>query len=474
MKRAHLLAGLLVMSSLMLCSCSDNKPTEPTPTADSHALFVEVNGHGNGSADSPFGSIQDAFDAASADSTVERIYIACGSYYESVVAMSGVSVYGGRNPQESWNLSSSDSTVIMGETIDGHCIGLAIRGVSDSILLSHLTIVSRDAIDSGSSSYGIYCIDAANVEIRSCRIVAGNGASGNAGPMGLPGEDGESGDWGMFGRRPVAGGAGGLGGRCDGSMWGWEPGKDGQPGASYLDSPMGGAGGTGDDGNCGTPGAGQDGGNGSHGVDGYSASWELLLKPDGEWIIATADSGFDGNRGCYGSGGGGGGGVATTTGNRGCRHGSGGSGGGAGAGPGMGGHGGQPGGASIAILSIRSELSISKCTLLTVTGGRGGAGGAGGVGGRGGKGGPIDCFTCCGGAGGVGGDGGNGGHGGGGCGGSSIGLLKCESTVDFHDNNSLLIGPAGEGGMGGSSGASRGSDGISRDLLEVLIGSADR
>ena len=471
MIKARVLTSLLMLILLLFYSCSDdNTPTISTPSTPTgetsndtttYALYVKAGCNGDGSIGSPLGNIQEAVNLAYSDSNIVCIYIASGEYYESVVINCGISMHGSRYIDHLWNLPSSDSTIIYGQTIDGYNIGIVINDIEEHVFLSDLAIVSKDAVEPGGSSYGVYCKDAENVDIQNCRVVAGKGIDGISGADGESGEDGESGGMWWYGQYPVAGGKGGSGGSCDGERVV----TDGDSGSSYLNSPPGGAGGKhytlgeGDD--------GEDGGDGLNGSDGSGSAPGLIPKYEGDWILACADDGEDGTNGCYGSGGGGGGGVSVSYGNNGCYAGSSGSGGGAGASPGLAGLGGHAGGSSIAILSFRSNIAISGCTLCAGNAGNGGNGGTAGSGGRGGTGGPSDCLSWCAGAGGVGGDGGDGGHGGGGGGGSSVCLVIYESSVDLQNNNAWQVGAAGEGGTGGSE-TNGGGDGLSQGVVFIL------
>ncbi|MCA9565166.1 MAG: hypothetical protein KC561_16830, partial [Myxococcales bacterium] len=257
---------------------------------------------------------------------------------------------------------------------------------------------------------------------------------------------------------PTPGGDGGPPVICAGIEYpnsrggdGGDGGQDGQPGT-------GGAGGSGGLRDLNATGHtsdmdgtdGQDRGQGRHGVGGGA----LGYLRNGLWHPAAGERGLPGNAG--GGGGGGAGGRHDHDGTN--FNGASGGGGGTGGCPGGGGFGGGGGGGSIgAILFGVNAVYLRSVSIETSNGGTGGTGGTGGQGQNGAPGGSAGHSGgwSYAGAGGDGGRGGEGGDGGGGAGGASVGLViggtSGESSwtdfAAFRDVN-FAIGNPGTGGEG--------------------------
>lgn len=386
------------------------------------------------------------------------IYIANGTYDETIALQPDVSIYGGFQAATWLRDPQAHPVTIMG--------GSAMIAVTGSNV-SNLTVdglrirTPQEATATGLSVYTIFLNQAQNITITNNQITAGDALAGSGGQFGFNGVQGRPGD--------VGGNAG-----CTATPTGGLGGAPGQPGPPSAGSQLGVAGGEagdggaqnvgGENGATGSPsgslagGIGGTGGtssspagapgvagiNGTAGQNGAGGAQIGMLSSAG---YVPAD-GTDGTSGASGSGGGGGGGAA------GAASGAGGGGGGGGASGGGGnlGQGGKGGPGSFAILVMSSTgITVDRNTIVT---GRGGVGGSGGVGGNGGPGGlgALGGNGCGGGGnggrGGNGGTGGEGGHGGGGGGGPSIGIIHdAASTVTIGPNNTFQIGTPGAGGF---------------------------
>ncbi|MGH7342256.1 MAG: PKD domain-containing protein, partial [Candidatus Rokuibacteriota bacterium] len=115
------------------------------------------------------------------------IYIAEGTYAESVTMASGVDLLGGYEPAN-WTRDPAQhvTTVTLGSQ------GLRGIGVSD-VTIEGLVIQSADATVTGESSYGVFLSGSSSIVLRDCEIEAGSGAAGSAGSNGQAGLPGGSG-----------------------------------------------------------------------------------------------------------------------------------------------------------------------------------------------------------------------------------------------------------------------------------------
>ncbi len=391
------------------------------------------------------------------------VYVAAGTYGESLIVPAGLAIYGGFS-DGTWERASpptSSPTIVSGGT---RAVTLSN---ANGAVLDGLAITSAPATGSGESSIGVLVSSSTDVGIAGCAITAGDGftgasgASGTSGNAGAPGSGGGAGHCDSTG--PSAAGAGGTGGWAvvrggDGGLGGYETCDwfsicsqtftDGTSGTAGSSAGVGGAGGAAGrtSGASGTAGsAGNGGSTGAAGVAGLDYG-----RIDGTGYL-PAGSGGAGGSGTAGGGGGGGGGSAgqwgifTYPG-----AGNGGGGGGAGGAGGFGGQGGTGGGGSFGIVAYGSAVTVTGGSITTGDGGNGGSGGSGGPGGQGGEGGTgnSSCANEIGasGGGGRGGNGGWGGQGGGGSGGPSLGVAYDPTTTATLTGTAVTVGTAGLGG----------------------------
>jgi len=407
------------------------------------AVFVSPSGTANGAGtrESPISSLGAAMSRAAAGQA--DIYMAAGTWDETLVLRSGVSVFGGFE-SGTWRRDPTRNPSVVRGADQGN-LRFALQG-------TEVTDVTVDGVRFEGRQPGV-----ATIYLRQVRnvVFAGVSALAPAGQNGTAGGNGAN----RTGRAPngnrgensgVCGRAGGVGGSGGGRLAGGRGGAGGAGGGfnGARGSGSGGAGGTGGSlGGGGSPGsngsAGSAGSPGSGGAPLGSVTTSGMVRPSGGSPGGTGSSGRGG-----GGGGGGGGALAGLCG-------GGGGGGGAGGLGGVGGVGGSGGGASIAILVAGgSSVRVVGSHLETAGGGNGGAGGTGGSGEAGGNGGSVSDAGVGGGggSGGRGGAGGRGGRGGGGGGGASIGILSLGSQVN-ESGNRFEVGPGGSGGAGGRSGA---------------------
>jgi len=338
------------------------------------------------------------------------IYVANGTYSESIVLQKGVSIYGGYHP-ETWMVDDDNTTVINGTTSRG----VTAVDVKD-VTLSKLTINAREGSVPSESSVGMKMYRCTTMTIIDCKISAANGRTGSDGNPGATGSG-----------YPYGGGGGGSAGPF------FANGGNGGAGAGYE----GKAGGAGGAGGWGSGSGGNGGFNGDSGAAVGAGAVFKVLHQAGEYVV---QNGFAGDNGRDGTGGGGGGG---------CTFSAGGAGGGGGAG-GRGGAGGNGGGASIGCVVVESKkITIENCSFVSKNAGSGGSGGIGGAG-LGGAGGAAGAGLA--GAGGAGGAGGKGRSGGGGAGGPSLALLTDSLTVATFNSNYATVNTmeAGSEGTKGS------------------------
>ncbi len=412
-----------------------------------------------GSASAPLATIT-AGVAASVSHGVPHppVFVAAGTYVESLTIPAGLSLHGGLDSQGWHYAGNATSTVLVGTS---PAVIASASGASASI--TGMTFVASSPSQAGASSIAVRVVGSGSgLTFESCRFHAANAAAGTngvAGAAGAVGEDGHYELWWSYtsiwnqsallgqpgnGARP--GGAGGDGGRVNGFPY------DGQAGQT---APLGGgAGGFGSqmiggfppNNGASGPGAGQPGAAGAPGAHGIASSVAGLVV-NGAWTAAPPAG--DGVIGGLGLGGGGGGGSCTYAGMNGhC-----GGGGGAGGSPGAGGLGGWNGGASIAVLVVDASPTFRGCDLVAGTGGVGGSGGAGGAGGAGGVGGGsfLGSVVPHGAHGGAGGAGGPGGGGGGGAGGPSWCMFRAGASQPVVSSSVMFS--TSQGGAGGSGGA---------------------
>jgi hypothetical protein len=401
---------------------------------------------------SPVRTLQTAIDRALAEGKRD-VYAATGVYIGSIQLIAGVQVHGGYSGDFHQRSPLIYETVIFGGASSTSAPGAVnaqnIAGGEDATL-SGFTIFGTEAVETGSSSYGIHLLNCdQSVNISENIIYAGNGSDGERGNDGQDGIDGQDGTIGSdaidgyatpcFGVNPggdggatscggasVNGGSGGIATCPDYDQSGSpqpkssdgvyeqsmtiEHGEDGAgpaPGAggdagfdSLFWSSESGCG------ICRTPksswdslflqGAGTDGWDGDDGAMGASGSGCTSSGTVLNGSLWTSNTGNTGGTALHGSGGGGGGaGGGTETVN--CPqyndsdYGGGGGGGGSGACSGIGASGGTGGGGSFGVFvsytsNPGSAPLLQGNTIHTGKGGHGGDGGSGGSGGVGGKG----------------------------------------------------------------------------------------
>lgn len=453
---------VLFLLALFCLSCSDSslspsQAVEPPVTR----LYVKVGGTGTGrTPETPASSIAYALNEAYLDPRIEEIFVAGGTYIESMRIRSSVTVSGSRDPNNSWNVSGP-RTVIQGRTIDTLGIACLMFRISKPFSLDHLDIKGPNPPGAGTSTVVIYASDVDSLTIKDCTILGGTARAGKKGIRGYDGNAGKSAVRAVNGDFPTEGGVGGAPGPASSS--GQQPGSPGAIG-ECMGFGTGGIGGSG-----GAVGSGNPGGRGSDGPpgnDGTGAGQNVVILPTGNLEFPYSLDGDTGSTGVPGCGGGGGGGSASVwspsfnyAGTKGGGGGAGGYGGGAGS-PG------QQGGHSICIFALESHITIVNSTIHSGTAGNGGDGGDGGTGGPGGLGDNNPSVIYSGGRGGDGGTGGTGGHGGGGAGGWSVPVLHRSSVIVLTPSATLTPGAAGNGGTAFSAG-NGGASGRAEAMIEI-------
>ncbi len=421
-----------------------------------NAIWVSPSGDdaNAGTRSAPKATVQAAVDAAKSAGAGADVYVAEGTYVESIILASDVSIYGGYNGTNWFRDASVFITTINGGPI-------AMRGLdTDDLTIDGLTIRSSDATAAGGSSIALSFARSANLVISNNLVFAGNGKAGATGATGAkPGKapNGKTGGKAGSCIPSNKGGAGGNGSGNDGGAGGSGGSAGGFKGSGGGGS-NGGAGGKGgfaSSGKVGTGGtAGSRGGHGTLGGLGFGT------VVNGLYVGAFGSTGGRGSNG--GGGGGGGGGAGSLVG---C--GGGGGGGGAGGYGGYGGRGGNGGGGSFGIiLSDTSSATLKNNQITLSNGAKGGAGGNGGLGGSGGSfgsGGAKATGGWAGGRGGNGGVGGPGGHGASGGGGPSIAIVE-QASSSVQDSNVFTLGASG---IGGSRSDNLGAKGAKGEVAEV-------
>jgi hypothetical protein len=411
----------------------------------------------------PLASVQFALDSAFHAGAGGDVYVAGGSYTESLYLRSGVSIYGGYDPVSFRRDIDLHETEIRGGVVA--VSGASLSG-SNPVTLNALTIRAADNAAAGGSSIAILLSNSTSVIISGNRIFAGSGGDGKDGS---PGGNGVAGAPGGFGRNAylacvdLPGGAGGVssvpgvysGGRGgDSDEWG-------ESSTGLFQSNIGFAGSLSRSSSAGNGARGHTGRAGESG--GPGAEFGHVADDTGHY---TASPGTAGGQGGSGGGGGGGGGGGTAFWACGGSGGGGGSGGSGGAGGGAGAGGG--GSFGIMVTGTSASVTIASNEITTANGGQGGDGAAGGTGGAGGvgrTGGNGSDGSQPGARGGDGGIGGLGARGAGGGGGPSVGVVEVESastnlTPANLAGNTFTLGVAGSGGTSGGISTLVGADGL--------------
>jgi hypothetical protein len=139
-----------------------------------HAFFVSPDGSDSnpGTRTAPFATIQAAIETADAQGNGGDVYVAAGSYDESLVLRSRVSVYGGFDPGTWQRDVSALRPVVRGGP-------MAVRATqANNLTLEGVEIVAADAGQAGESSIAVFLHDSRGVAIRNNRLVAGLGFRG--------------------------------------------------------------------------------------------------------------------------------------------------------------------------------------------------------------------------------------------------------------------------------------------------------
>ena len=434
-----------------------------------HAIWVAPSGSsvaagGLGTRAAPLASIQEGITESDNAGFLGDVYVAAGSYNETLTLAGNVSLYGGFDETDWSRDISTNKPVVSGDAV-------AVVGVeAGNLTVEGFEIIAADAVGTAASSIAILLNNASGVLLTGNSIMSGAGTAGTGGAAHTArARTGSNGSNGRNATECVSSHSGGARGENyrrggNGGSAGW---GNGSGGGSASSTASGGGGG-----GSGATGGGDNGGrggdawrNGSAGANGVAGSAFGSVTGDGVYVPeSTGTRGSSGGAGFGGGGGGGGHGITGACG------GSGGGGGGGGEG-GAAGHRGTGGGASFGVLLV--GLSVAEITDNEITTGVGGIGGSGsngqsgGYGGVGRRGGYRACDSIitswCTGAGGRGGDGstgGRGGHGGGGGGGPSIGIVEGADASATQSGNVFTLGGGGTGGV------SAGNDGPTGESVE--------
>ena len=398
------------------------------PVAAGVGVFVRMGGSsssGCGSQGNPCGTVQ--LGITTAAGTGMTVFVAPGSYPESLILASGVTVSGGWSA--SWTRTCDPTAVKITTTTSDRVAFANNLGGGTPATLDTLTLANDSVATTGQSLYGVFVVGSF-VKLTDVLVTV---AAGGAGSNGLGGSNGGP------ARPPCSAGTGASGTTATLGM----AGTNGTYAASgfVLGS------------------AGTGGGNGTAGADGTApggadCDTTMCFGPCNK---ETAPDGCTANSPPQG-------GCCSGAGTSGC-----------GGSPGTGGGGGSGGGSSIALFAWgNAEVSISGGSLASGNGGAGGMGGAGGSGTMGTAGAAGDPYTedegcatgttfpaCAtakrtlagGAAGGMGGNGTGGGAGGGGAGGDSYAYYADPSSTVTPGSDTMLVpGSFGAGGSGGTAG----------------------
>ena len=412
------------------------------------AIFVSPKGDdaNPGTRAKPKRKIQAAIDTVKAGEG-RYVLVAAGTY-DQVRLASGVSIYGGYDPNDWSRRSASLKAVISGSP------EAVLADGATRVVLQLLTVRGDASGLTSPSAYGIRAINGSALTVQQVTVTVGPGAAGvkgvagRDGRFGARGEDAETTHCTLERGGDNCGGLGGANGWAVGR--GGDGGHGGEPG--YFDGRSGGGSNGGVGGKNGDP--GKPGSAGGDGVDGPPGRGGIA----GAGIAASANGaagglGGTGIGGASGGSGGGGGGGGGQPGFFSDENGNGGGGGGGAGEHGFGGAGGTGGGGSFGIYVYDSILIVDSSSVTSGNGGPGGTGGNGGLGGNGGDpghGASVDLSDVGrGGDGGRGGNGGPGGGGGGGAGGPSIGIFKSGSSTATVTGSTIEVGSGGAGGPGG-------------------------
>lgn len=464
------------------CDPSANPDSESCVVSNDYGVFVATEGSddNDGTSAKPFATLSHALSTTATG--LKRIYMCAGRYEEAdtLAIPSGVQIYGGFSCEAfDWRYTSIKAYVVSALPI-----AATIKG-GTGVVLQDLRLDAAAAIGERGSSIGLIVSDSSSVALMRVEIHAGVATAGAAGTAGDNGADGALSTTAQDGKAgncvtPPFTQPGGvsLTGSCN-SQGG--VGGSAFRSASYMGQQDGSAGIPDPPGAVGGPGGkafnlaatnGLDGGRGGDGEVGKAALAIGTFGANG-YVVANGNAGVSGTAGIGGGGGG------ASLGSLNCLGASGGAGGMGGCGAAFGAAGGG-GGASIAVLSLKSGLTIRASKLVASEGGAGGDGGNGGRGGEGRNGGsgggtdPSSATVSVGGRGGKGGNGGNGGSGSGGSGGPSLAFAYSKPAsprkVDIDDASELVNATTpSKGGIGGTRSiqAPNGQPGLLADMFEI-------
>ena len=453
----------------------------------SKAIFVDGGGGldtRSGAREFPKKTITNALAAAKAAG--KDVYVAAGTYAESLALEPNVGIYGGYTPNFSARSLTEPTTITGGPQA-------ALADGDIGVVLQLLTFQGAAAAPGG-SSYGLRIVNNAKVAVQ--RVLAaggtaGAGGVGSSGPTGNTGGNGTTGNSSTCGTSQAGSTTGGSGGGSSGGSGGAGGtsaggGANGVTGSGTAGG-FRGAGGGGANGGAnqtgGNGGPGLVGGPGAAGPNATPATFTPEAAGAGGWAGTSGTTATAGTGGSGGGGGGGGGAAYNAIYNA---PGGGGGSGGAGGGGGNPGGGGTAGGASFGVYIYNASLVSRDATLRGGTGGAGGNGGTGGTGGDGGLGrtggnGVDNCGSpgvySSGGEGGSGGNGGMGGKGGdgsGGVGGPSAAVFRSGAGSSYSPGTTTTtqVGTPGSGGRVGTSGALSASGSSLAVLVSTTAGTA--
>lgn len=399
----------------------------PLEVDDATSLFVTLAGEDSatcGSRSFPCRTIKRAIERAALGSEIDHVYVATGTYAESlelrpgITVEGGVSVFGSTGDFE-WTLACSHEDKVVVAGAEGADQTVLAEDLSGEARLTNLTI-ETPASEVAESSYGVKALGASTkLVLTNVEVLPGSGGDGADGGEGDAGDAGaaacEAGD--AEGGSPGDGALGPPDGEFDPEL-GFVPadGEDGEPGGP---------------GHSGVEAAAPSPENGAC-VACYTCT-NLAVCVQG---TATPSCGERGTSGCGGDGGGAG-------------------------------EKGGGGGSSVAIFAVDSLVEVRGGALVSGDGGKGGKGGPGGEAGPGGAGetgdpGPTCRVTPCepllcsneggdgkgpGTAGTQGGRGGDGGFGSGGSGGHSFAIVELgDAEVKLFQSPRVDHGTPGRGG----------------------------
>ena len=267
------------------------------------------------------------------------VLVASGTYNENstITLKDGISIYGSLIESSGWLLSDTVETTL---NITSNK-GIDATSISLETSLNYIRIITRDAIQQGESTYGLFISNSSNITIRNCEIEAGNGIDAPDAPnqtgSAMDGNDGALGQAGCEDStftcgscsQPVGGAGGAVSGLSNGG------GSGGSPAKGNIIGSAGGPSEDGTPGGSGTPQGkydwsppsqywGVDGANGSTGTNGASGNYTYLSTG---YSPLNGEVGTNGTPGKGGGGGGGGGGGSSNCDSYGGAGGGGGSGG---------------------------------------------------------------------------------------------------------------------------------------------------